>query len=149
MHGIYQLKEMLCEELEEYGKKGEINASTLDLVDKLAHTVKNLDKIIENDEDGGYSQRGRSYRYDGRVYDGSYDDGTYDGGSYRRGRGRNARRDSMGRYMSDGRSMRRGGYSRNDGREEMIGELEGLMQDAPNDMTRQRIEQLIGELRND
>ena len=75
---------------------------------------------------GGYSRRGMSYRggsYRGSYADeGSYDDGSYadvgyssDGnyvrpdGSYRReivdssyarGRGRNARRDSMGRYSS-------------------------------------------------
>lgn len=150
MHGIYQLRDRLCEELDEYGKKGEINTQMLSVVDMMAHTVKNLDKIIESDEeDGGYSERGRVYR--------SYDDGRngydpYDT-SYRRGRGRNARRDSMGRYMgdgrymSDGRSMRRG-YSRDDGREEMISDLEDLMQKSTDDMMRQRIEQLIGQIRN-
>ena len=63
MHALYDLKDMLCKELEEYGKKGELSAGTLDIVDKLAHTIKNLDKIIEVYEDDDYSNsyRGRSY----------------------------------------------------------------------------------------
>jgi len=86
MKELYELKEMLCDELKEYGKKGELkNAGTLDVVDKLAHTVKNLDKIIESYEDGqsGY------YPRTGHIYD---------GGSFRN----SYRRDSMGRYSRDG-----------------------------------------------
>ena len=79
MHALYDLKEMLCKELEEYGKKGELSAGSLDIVDKLAHTIKNLDKIIEVYEDGSYSSYGGSYDYRGDR-------------SYAR------RRDSMGRY---------------------------------------------------
>lgn len=47
MDEIYELKEMLCKELEEYGRKGEMSAGSLEIVDKLAHAVKNLGKIIE------------------------------------------------------------------------------------------------------
>ena len=47
MHAIYELKDMLCKELEEYGEKGELTTGSLDVIDKLAHTIKNLDKIIE------------------------------------------------------------------------------------------------------
>lgn len=97
MHDIYKLKEMLCEELEEYGRKGEMTPGTLEVVDKLAHAVKNLDKIIET-ADEEYSGDDMSYRgsYRGRSYRGGSYGGSYDGGSY--ARGRNARRDSMGRY---------------------------------------------------
>lgn len=73
MEDLYALKEMLCKELESYGKKGEMSAGTLDIVDKLAHAIKNLDKIIEN-----------------------YDEGSYDDGMMRRSYAR--RRDRMGRY---------------------------------------------------
>ena len=88
MHDIYKLKEMLCEELEEYGRKGEMTPGTLEVVDKLAHAVKNLDKIIET-ADEEYSGDDMSYRgsYRGRSYR-NYDGNT----SYAR------RRDSMGRY---------------------------------------------------
>lgn len=87
MKELYELKEMLCDELKEYGKKGELkNAGTLDVVDKLAHTVKNLDKIIEAYDDGASG-----------MYPYSYDDGM-NGRSMRYSR----RRDSMGRYSRDG-----------------------------------------------
>ena len=83
MHELTKLKEMLCDELKEYGDKGELTAGSLDVVDKLAHAVKNLDKIIEED---GYSGRYMPYYYDsGRSY---------------------ARRDSMGRYSRAGMADR-------------------------------------------
>ena len=102
MHKIYELKEKLCDELEEYGEK-KLDAGTLDVVDKLAHTIKNLDKIIEKYEMDEYSSA------DGMM---AYNDGRR--GSYARGR----RRDSMGRY------------SRAE-RESMITELREIMRDAP------------------
>ena len=51
MDALYELKDMLCEELEEYGKKDKLDVGGLDIVDKLAHTIKNLDKIIEAYDD--------------------------------------------------------------------------------------------------
>ena len=79
MHALHDLREMLCKELEEYGKKSELSAGALDTIDKLAHSIKNLDKVIEADEYSNYG--GRSYR---------------DDGGYSRGRSR----DRMGRYYS-------------------------------------------------
>jgi hypothetical protein len=143
MHEIYELKEMLCKELEEYGKKGEMTAGSLDVVDKLAHTIKNLDKIIETYEEEGYSGRGGSYEggmtggsyaRDGRTR--SYAGRSYRGGSYARGRGGNARRDAMGRYSSEG-------YSRAD---DMIDQLNDLMEDAPDERTRMEIQKLITKM---
>lgn len=135
MHKLYELKEMLCDELEEYGSKGELTAGTLDVVDKLSHTIKNLDKIIEKYEEEEYSSRGGSYE-GGNMGGGSYR-GSYRGGSYARGRGRNARRDSMGRYSSER------GYSRD---EEMIAELRELMEDAPDDKTRREFQKFISKI---
>ena len=96
MHELYELKDMLCKELKEYGEKGELTAGSLETIDKLAHAMKNLDRVIEAyEDDGEYSGRsypdgmGGSYARGGR--------GSYRGGSYARGR-MNARRDSMGRY---------------------------------------------------
>lgn len=124
MHEIHELKEMLCEELEKYGAKGDLSAGELEIVDKLAHTVKNLGKIIEMyDEEEEYSgNMGMSYQRGNR------------GGSYARGRGRNARRDSMGRYSSEG-------YSR--AAEDMKDQLRRLMEQAPNEMTRRELEKLV------
>lgn len=137
MHKLYELKQMLCEELEQYGKKGELSAGSLDIIDKLSHAIKNLDKIIEKYEEEDYSgaMGGGSYARGGQTN--TMMGGSYEGGSYARGRGRNARRDSMGRYSSEG------GYSRNDG---MIMELRELMQDAPDDRTRQEFERFIQKI---
>ena len=96
MHELYELKEKLCDELKEYGSK-DLSAGTLDVVDKLAHAVKNIDKIIEvyEDEGDGYSSRSYPDGMGGSYVRGGRD--GYRGSSYARGR-MNARRDSMGRY---------------------------------------------------
>ena len=121
MHELYELRDMLCKELKEYGKKGDLSAGTLDIVDKLCHAIKNLDKIIEVDEEG----------YSGAYYGGgSYEDRGYRGRSYAR------RRDSMGRYSSEG-------YSR---KGEIVDRLRGLMNDAPDDRTRQEIHNLVSKM---
>ena len=129
MHELYELREMLCKELKEYGGKGEMSTGTLDVVDKLTHTIKNLDKIIEADEGGysGYYPMGRSYT------DGSYRDGRSYDGSYA-GR-RNARRDSMGRYSGER------GYSRAG----LADELRTLMREAPEEH-KQDFQRLIDKM---
>ena len=58
------------------------------------------------------------------------------GGSYARGRGAGARRDSMGRYSSDG-------YSGND---EMVSELREMMQDAQDEKTRMEFQKFISKI---
>lgn len=133
MHELYELKETLCDELKEYSRKGKMSAGDLEVVDKLSHTIKNLDKIIEKYEEMEYSEE--SYARDGRMYNrGSYESyrggrqsnrGTYEG-SY--ARGRNARRDSMGRYSRA---------------EDMVMELRELMEDAPDERTRMEFEKFI------
>ena len=132
MHEIYELKEKLMRELEEYGKQ-EMSAGSLEVVDKLAHAIKNICKIIEAAEEEEYSQRGGRYMYAGGG--GSYRGGSYrggQGGSYARGRGQNARRDSMGRYSSAG--------------EGLAEQLEEMMREAPNEQIRQQMQQLVQQL---
>lgn len=107
MHDLYELKETLCRKLEEYGRKGDITASSLEVIDKLAHAVKNIGKVIEMDEEesgeDGYSSR-MSYARGGR-YSRQQGGGGRGNTSYARGRGRNAQRDSMGRYSGTGDSV--------------------------------------------
>lgn len=144
MHEIYELKEQLMKELEEYGRKGELSTGSLEVVDKLAHTVKNLCKIIEAyemEEEGYSTARGggnlRSYANQGGGGNQGGGQSNRSGGnmrSYARGRGRNARRDSMGRYSSEG------GYSY--GNDEMIEQLNELMEEAPEQVKRD-IQKLI------
>ena len=116
MHELYELKEMLCKELEEYGSKGEMSTGSLEVVDKLAHAIKNIGKIIEmKEEEDGYSGN-YAYRYDNG---GDY---RMNRTSYARGRGRNARRDSMGRY------------SRDEGVEEMVDSIRSMMDELPQEV---------------
>ena len=99
MHDLYNLKEMLCRELKQYGRSGELSPSSLEMIDTLAHACKNVAKIIESSEREDYSRRGGSYRDGDYSRDGYYYD---DGNSYRRGR------DRMGRFVSrDGSEMAR------------------------------------------
>lgn len=128
MEYIDKIKKMLCRELEEYGEKNRVSGSDLEMIWKLTDTVKNLNKI-EMLEDGGYSERGYSRAM-------SYDDDM----SYARGRGYNARRDSMGRYSSDGsyndyseNSYARR-YSRDGVKDHIISKLGEMMEEAdPNE----------------
>ena len=162
MEYIEKIKKMLCKELDEYAMKQKLTGGDLDMIWKLTDTVKNLDKIeMLEEESEGYSEarggrgrggRGRSsYAMGGSSYD---DDMMY---SERRGRGRNARRDSMGRYSSEGGSYEGGssyddyseegsyrggssyerggrGYSRDDAKDHMMSKLGSMMESAdPNE----------------
>lgn len=119
------------------GAGGKLSAGDADYIDKLLHSLKSVKAVIkmeeEADMDDGYSERMYSRGYDrGGSYRGSYGDG-----SYGRGRGRYANRDSMGRYSSND------GYSRGGN---MIDELRELMQDAPDQETRQEMQRLIQKM---
>ena len=146
MHELYELKEMLTDELKEYGSKKDMSTGSLEVVDKLSHTIKNLCKIIEDMEEEQYSmanEGGQSSRRGGgggrSNRGGSYESSREGrGGSYARGRGRNARRDSMGRYSSEG------GYSQ--AAEDMVEELRDLMEDAPDERTKQEFQRFIKKI---
>lgn len=123
MHELYELKEKLMKELNGYASQ-EMSAGSLEVIDKLSHAIKNICKIIEAAEEeeysgrGNYSRENRNYSRTGRY---AYEGGQ--GGSY--ARGRNARRDSMGRYS------REGGYSRTGEMDELVEDIRGMMQDLP------------------
>lgn len=110
---LYDLREMLCEELDEYNRdaKNGLNERALDTVHKLTDTIKNIDKIMML-EDGDYSRAGE-WEADMR-------------GSY--GRTENYSRGNS--YANHGRHYVRGHYSRGNGRERMISDIENMMQDA-------------------
>ena len=143
---MHKIKEKLMEEIYELEDKlgkstGKMSSSDLEMLHKLTDTVKNLDKIeMLEGESEGYSEargmRGGRVYMDGSSYD---DDMMY---SERRGRGRNARRDSMGRYSSEGgyddyseegsyRGGRGGrGYSRDDAKDHLMDKLGEMMTSA-------------------
>lgn len=149
MKHLEELKDSIKMELEKYGKQG-LSASNFERIKGLLAMYKDACKIemLEEEADGGYSQArgGRggnrggnsSYEIGGSSYD---DDMMY---SERRGRGRNAKRDSMGRYSSEGGSYDggssyrggqggssyEGGYSRHDAKDWMMSQLGEMMEDA-------------------
>ena len=64
---MYDLRNMLCDELDELARKGELGAGDLEIAHKLTDTIKNIDKI-EMLEDDGYSRDedySRRYSRDG------------------------------------------------------------------------------------
>ena len=140
MEYIEKLKKKACNELDEYASKNKLSVQEWELIHMLGDTIKNFDKIEMLEEEGGYSEarggRSRDSYMGGASYD---DDGMY---SERRGRGRNARRDSMGRYSSEGGSSYEdypedrmdGRYSRDDAKDHLMDRLGEAMRTAdPNE----------------
>ena len=132
MHELYNLKEMLCEELSNYGRSKELSPSSLEMIDTLAHACKNVCKIIESKNEEEYSMDGGSYR--GNSYYGNSNrysrDGYYydDGGmSGRRGRARN------GRFVSRDAS-------------EMARKLREMMEEAPDEASKRDIQRLAEKM---
>ena len=123
---MHELKEKLCEELEEIARKPEMSAGDLEAPHKLTDTIKNIDKIAMLEEDGGYSRAG-DWEADMR--------GTYARGSSYRGR----KRDSMGRYSRDGR------YSRH-ASPDMMDKLQTMMDNASTERERDAIRRLMNEM---
>ena len=132
MDYMHELKEKLCDELEEIARKGEFSAGDLEAVHKLTDTIKNIEKISMLEEDGGYSQGG-DWEIEGRAYN--------RGNSYAR-----RKRDSMGRYSRDGRygpTTRM--YSRAEAKDDMMAKLEDMMGSA-NDQERAILRQAMDKL---
>ena len=160
---MHKIKEALMNELYEYEDKmkkmngGKMSVQDLDKIHKLTDTVKNICKIDMLDDEEGYSEDGH-YMGEGRIY----------GTSYARGRGRNARRDSMGRYSRDdgmsydggssyarggnigsrGGNMggNRGGYSRDGATEMLMEKAEEMLQMTHEPQKRRAIEKFMHEL---
>lgn len=156
---LYELCETIKEEIGEANEKikkagGKLSGSDVEYIDKLTHSLKSIKAVMAMMEEDGDEYSGRmSYARDGRggrsyrggSYRGSsYDDGMMtdgEGGSYARdgrGRGSNARRDSMGRYSS-----RMDGYSRHG---DVVESLREVMEEAPDERTRQEIQRLIEKM---
>ena len=134
---MHKLIEYVCDELEDLERKVEkgnkLSMTEIQYMDTLAHAKKNLLKSDEMMEESDYSMDGGSYARGNMRTDRGGNSYRYDGEtSYARGRGRNARRDSMGRYSTAG-----------DG---MIEELRDLMNDAPDEKTRMEFQRFISKM---
>ena len=142
MEHLEKLMDLANHEFESVVKNGKFRSQEeIKAVGELVDMVKDIYCIMDmEDEDYGDDMSyndgmgGMSMRRGGNR-SGSY----YDGGSYARGRGRNARRDSMGRYSREGGSYR-GGYSGND---EYVANLRRLKEMAPSEEQRQNFQRMI------
>ena len=153
MRVLYDIQDMLEDELKSMSKKEEISSTDLDNIYKMVDVCKDITTIeaMKKAEQEGYSRdyardysRGYSedyanaygsYRtsYDGRRGRDADNDGRYsEDGSYRRGR------DSMGRYTRDG------GYSSHDG---AIEHMEEMMRNARNEDEREAYRKAIEQMK--
>lgn len=127
MHDLHELKEKLLKELEEYGGNAKFSKEDVETIKYMASAIDHICNISEDEE--GYSNH---YPY---YMGGSYDDGMNRNGSYR-GRSyagrRNGRRDSMGRYSREG----------------LADKMRDLMDEAPDERTRQEIQRMIEKFEN-
>lgn len=142
MHAMYDLKKMLCKELDEFAQKGELSAGDLDAVDKLTHSIKSIVTIMAMEDSGysnddGYSNARRrdsmgryADGYSGRYYDGENSEGGYSGR----------------RYSDGGYSGRR--YSRDEGKSHMMHQLEKLMDNASTQEDREILQSALNKLKN-
>ena len=153
MKSLYELKSMLCDELDKLAGQGELSAGSLETLHKLTDTIKNIDKI-EMLEDEGYSEsggmsrgaygRGGSYG-GGSGYDGG---GSYARGGYARAGGHRSSYESGDSYANRGKHYVRAHYSRDDGRRYMLDQLEEMMQSAGGEKEREAIRRCISQLEN-
>ena len=90
-----ELKEMLRDELDKVVKKGELTSGSLDVIDKITHSIKSIETIMAMN---GYSNK----------------------------------RDSMGRYSR--------------GKNELMSELHNLMEESPDERTRQEFKRFITKM---
>lgn len=133
-----KLIDYACDELEKLEKKadkGNLSMTEIQYADVLAHLKKNLltaDAMMDSDD--GYS--------------GDYSYARGDG----RGRGRNARRDSRGRYSSEyrisdgmGGTYNRG-YSRDDAKDDMLMELHEMKRNAKDEESRRMVDNWIKQV---
>ena len=117
---MYDLRNMLCDELDELARKGDLGAGDLDIAHKLVSTIKNIDKI-EMMEDDGYSRdgdysRGGDWQADMR--------GTYGRGSS---------------YARRGTHYVRGHYSRADSMEHLREQINDMMRETDDDRVKEAL----------
>ena len=126
MHKLHELKEKLMQELEDYSGNGKFSKDDVESIKYIASAIDHICNIVEESDEYSNMYYGED--------DGSYARGDNRGEnrSYARGRGRNARRDSMGRYSR--------------ANDDMIEKLRMMMQEAPDQQTRQEFQRFIQKM---
>lgn len=137
LNTLYELCDMVYHDIDSANEKikmagGELSQGDVEYLQKLTSTMKNIKAtiaMIEAEEDG----------YSGTYWDGRY---YYDGTPSMEHGGRSGAR---GRSMARGRS--RGRYTRGDAHEDFMGEIEELMDKAPDEQTRRKFERFLAEMK--
>lgn len=124
MHNLLNyIDDKMGEYEKEVARGGDLSGKDMECLKDLAKTKMAILTNEAMEEDNRYS-----YNYDGM-----------NGTSRARGRGRNARRDAMGRYSSD--------YSYDDAKADMESELHELMRKTPDETTKRKFQKFIDEMR--
>lgn len=130
MHKLMELKEKLMNELEDYADNGKFSKDDVEAIKYTASAIDHICNIVEDmDEYSNAMMDNTSYARGGNRGGGSRRGGANQYGSY-------ARRNSRGRYSNEGYSMADG----------IAEELRGLMQEAPDQQTRQDIQRIVSRL---
>lgn len=133
MHELVNLKEKLCRELEEYSQRSRFDASNIQIIDTLAHTIKNLNKILDHENVGNYSEAPHMR--------GSYSYGRNNG--YSNGYNYGSSRYNMGDWRANDYNMA-GRYSMSN--DEMMKTLTRLMNEAPDERTRMEFQKFMNHM---
>lgn len=107
MHRITMLRDNLMDELEKFADR-QLTEQNLDIIDKLSHAIKCIDTVTAMER--GFESRDG---YSGRRYYYTQRDGGMSG---------RRRRDSLGRYAD--------GYSHDEAKDRLMGEMEHMMGDV-------------------
>lgn len=123
---MYELRNMLCDELDELARKGDLGAGDLEIAHKLTDTIKNIDKI-EMMEDDGYSRDGDYSREGDYSRGGDWQAdmrGTYGRGSS---------------YARRGTHYVRGHYSRAYSMEHLREQINDMMRETDDDRVKEAL----------
>ena len=140
MRVLYDIQDMLEDELKKISKKEDITTSDLDNIYKMVDIVKDVTTVdaMKKAEQEGYS---RDYARDySRGYSEDYANAY---GSYRNSYDGRRGRDAMGRYTSRDGSY---GYSEHS-KEDMIEQMKEAMRNAHNDEERESYRRAIEQMK--
>lgn len=135
-----RIKDMIYEELDEFGRHDSLNKEAICVIGELVDILKDMG-TVEMFEENIYVDDNGWYHNGGDEYSQGYMPRRYPGyGNSYRGRG------TAGNGGSYGRRQMRGGYSREESRDHLMMKLEDLMNEAGDEQDRQSIKRLIDQM---
>lgn len=142
MQTYYDIKKMLCKELDEmtYNGNGRIkNREELELIDLLTHSIKSVETVIAMNE---AQESGKSGHFLYPYGMNSFESNEASNRSRSRGLSNAQKRNAMGQFSRESYESR--GYSREEA--DMMSNLHDLMARAKDDHTRKKFQRFIEDL---